>query len=76
MRQFEVLHTDRGWRWLGPAHALARAGRGAEAEVLAEQGREWLRRTAASQVPPTCSDSCPHQRPVHRVLQAERPGPA
>ena len=76
MRQFEALHTDRAWRWLAPARALARAGRGAEAEVLAEQGREWLRRTAATQVPPTCVDSFLHQHPVHRLLQAERPGRA
>jgi hypothetical protein len=76
MRQFEALHTDRAWRWLAPARALARAGRGAEAELLAEQGREWLRRTAATQVPPTCVDSFLHQHPVHRLLRAERPGRA
>lgn len=74
--QVEALHTDRAWRWLAPARALARAGRGAEAEVLAETGREWLRRTAATQVPPTCADSFLHQHPVHRLLQAERPGRA
>lgn len=72
----EALHTDRAWRWLAPARALARAGRAAEAEVLAEAGREWLRRTAAAQVPPTCADSFLHQHPVHRLLQAERPGRA
>jgi DNA-binding SARP family transcriptional activator len=72
----EALHTDRAWRWLAPARALARAGRAAEAEVLAETGREWLRRTAATQVPATCTDSFLHQHPVHRLLQAERPGRA
>jgi DNA-binding SARP family transcriptional activator len=72
----EALHTDRAWRWLAPARALARAGRAAEAEALAETGREWLRRTAATQVPPTCAESFLHQHPVHRLLQAERPGRA
>jgi len=72
----EALHTDRAWRWLAPARALARAGRAAEAEVLAETGREWLRRTAATQVPATCTDNFLHQHPVHRLLQAERPGRA
>jgi DNA-binding SARP family transcriptional activator len=76
LSQAEALHTDRAWRWLAPARALARAGRAAEAEVLAEAGREWLRRTAAAQVPPTCADSFLHQHPVHRLLQAERPGRA
>lgn len=74
--RIEALHTDRAWRWLGPARALARAGRAAEAEVLSELGREWLRRTAATQVPPTCADSFLHLHPVHRLLQAERPGRA
>jgi DNA-binding SARP family transcriptional activator len=72
----EALHTDRAWRWLAPARALARAGRAAEAEVLAETGREWLRRTVATQVPATCAESFLHQHPVHRLLQAERPGRA
>ncbi len=72
----EALHTDRAWRWLAPARALARAGRAAEAEVLAETGREWLRRTAAAQVPPACADGFLHRHPVHRLLQAERPGRA
>ncbi|MCE2909788.1 MAG: hypothetical protein LW712_13205, partial [Burkholderiaceae bacterium] len=74
--QAEALHTDRAWRWLAPARALARGGRAAEAEVLAEAGREWLRRTVATQVPPTCADSFLHQHPLHRLLQAERPGRA
>jgi DNA-binding SARP family transcriptional activator/predicted ATPase len=76
LHQAEALHTDRAWRWLAPARALARGGRAAEAEVLTEAGREWLRRTAATQVPPTCADSFLHQHPVHRLLQAERPGRA
>jgi DNA-binding SARP family transcriptional activator len=76
MTTLEALHTDRAWRWLAPARALARVGRAAEAEVLAETGREWLRRTAATQVPPACTDSFLHQHPVHRLLQAERPGRA
>jgi tetratricopeptide (TPR) repeat protein len=76
MARLEALHTDRAWRWLAPARALARAGRAAEAEVLAETGREWLRRTAAIQVPPEAADSFLHQHPAHRLLQAERPGRA
>ncbi len=68
--QVEALHTDRAWRWLAPARALARAGRHAEAEALAEQGREWLRHTAATQVPPAFADSFLHQHPVHRLLRA------
>ncbi len=76
MARAEALHTDRAWRWLAPARALARAGRAAEAEVLAETGREWLRRTVATQVPPAFADSFLHQHPVHRWLQAERPGRA
>ncbi|MFN8893999.1 MAG: hypothetical protein ACK5Y8_09600, partial [Betaproteobacteria bacterium] len=76
LSQAEALHTDRAWRWLAPARALARAGRAAEAEGLAAAGREWLRRSAAAQVPATCADSFLHQHPVHRLLQAERPGRA
>jgi DNA-binding SARP family transcriptional activator/tetratricopeptide (TPR) repeat protein len=69
-RHAEALHTDRAWRWLAPARALQRAGRTREAEALAQEGREWLRHTAATQVPPACADSFIHQHPVHRLLRA------
>lgn len=66
----EALHTDRAWRWLAPARALHRAGRTREAEALAEEGRQWLRHTAATHVPAAFADSFVHQHPVHRLLRA------
>lgn len=68
----EALHTDRAWRWLAPAMALAGPGASAaeraRAAAWARDGQKWLRNTAAVQMAPEFVDSFLQQHPVNRAL--------
>jgi tetratricopeptide (TPR) repeat protein len=68
----EALHTDRAWRWLAPAMALAGPGASAaeraRAAAWAQDGQKWLRNTAAVQMAPEFVDSFLQQHPVNRAL--------
>jgi hypothetical protein len=72
-RDIEALHTDRALRWLNPAKALAAHGRNDAARALLDQGRAWLRATAATHVAPPFVDSFLHQQPSNLALATWRP---
>ncbi|RVU49727.1 ATP-binding protein [Rubrivivax rivuli] len=72
----EALHADRALRYTAPALAWLCGGRRAEAQALWDEGRAWLRTTAAAHVPAEFADSFLHQHPLHRELLGPLPGAA
>jgi DNA-binding SARP family transcriptional activator/tetratricopeptide (TPR) repeat protein len=56
--------------WLHCGRALRLAGEERHADDVLTQGRDWLRTTAAEQVPESFRDSFLNRQPVHRELLA------
>lgn len=68
----EALHADRALRWLAPAQALARAGAVDAARAIAQDGQDWLRTAAATQMAGEFAPGFLHQHPVNAALLAWR----
>lgn len=69
VQRFDSEIVYKGEYWLVCAQALAQAGRRDRAQALLIEGRHWLARCTAEQVPPEFADSFVHRNPVNLLLR-------